>query len=247
MLIDFYIVVHNINLINFFEDTEKYKDLVNYKYLLVGKHETDYSNNKIIQCDKLPDNIEDKNYYLAYTGWYALANNLTETNTQYICFLEYDTDVMPEFNLSKLEDTVRQKDLDCCGLTYMPLHDGIFVNTQFTHKTLSYLKDQNIREIKPNNHNWMTTNNMFFKKDFLKKYFSDTFTKNFLIFLDNDPMSGHFLERFLSIYCFINNIQFDIIEQSGLVHRGLDSHRTQNIFNTNRGYEQFKAINKISD
>jgi hypothetical protein len=60
-------------------------------------------------------------------------------------------------------------------------------------------------------------------------------------------MSGHFLERFLSIYCFINNIQFDIIEQSGLVHRGLDSHRTQNIFNTNRGYEQFKAINKISD
>lgn len=247
MQIDFYIVVHSINLINFFEETEKYKDLVNYKYLLVGKHHTNYNNNKIIQCDRLLENKEDFNHYLAYTGWYALAKNLPTSSSDYICFLEYDTDVMPGFNLENLQNYIYSKNLKCYGLTYMPLHDGIFVNTQFTHKTLSYLKQRNIKEIKPNNHNWITTNNMFFNKQFLVDYFNDPFTTDFLNYLNNDPMSGHFLERFLSIYCFINNITFDIIDNNILVHRGLDSHKTQNIFNTERGYEQFKAINKISD
>ena len=245
--INFYIVVHSIGIIDFFEKTKKYEKLVNYKYLLVGNHEDNYSSEKIIQCNKLPDNIEHNRYYLAYTGWYALANNFKDIDSEFICLLEYDTDVMPDFDLETFTKAVYSKSLNCCGLTYMPLHDGIFVNTQFTHKTLSYLKSKDIKEIKPTNSNWMTTNNMIFKTDFFYQYFEDTFIKEFLTYLENDTMSGHFLERILSIYCFIKGIKFDIIENSGLQHRGLDSHETQNIYHSNRGYEQFKATNQISD
>ena len=245
--INFFIVVHSIGIINFFEETKKYEKLINYKYLLVGNSDIDYTSDKIIQCNKLEDNIEHNKNYLAYTGWYALAKNFKDIDSEFICLLEYDTDIMPSFNLKTFTESILSKNLNCCGLTQMPLHDGIFVNTQFTHKTLEYLKEKNIREIKPTNSNWMTTNNMIFKTSFFYEYFKDSFIENFLLYLDNHPMSGHFLERILSIYCFLNGMQFDIIEDSGLKHRGLDSHETQNIYNSNRGYEQFKTINKISD
>jgi hypothetical protein len=245
--INFYIVVHSIGIINFFEETKKYEKLSNYKYLLVGTPDKDYSTDKIIQCNRLRDNIEHNNNYLAYTGWYALANNFKSIDSEYVCLLEYDTDIMPEFDLDRFTNAVVNKSLNCCGLTYMPLHDGIFVNTQFTYKTLEYLREKNIKEIKPTNTNWMTTNNMIFKTEFFYQYFKDPFIQEFLTYLNNDAMSGHFLERILSIYCFLQGIKFDIVEDSGLKHRGLDSHETQNIYNSNRGYEQFKTVNKISD
>jgi hypothetical protein len=245
--ISFYIVVHSPAIINFFETSKKYEKLLNYKYLLVGNHEEDFSfNNKIIQCNKLTDNIEHNNYYLAYTGWYALAKNI-KVDTDFICFLEYDTDLLEDFNLDEFTRQIIDKNLNSCGLTYMPITAGIFETSQFTLKTLEYLRDNNIKEITPNNKNWMTTNNMIFKTSFLYEYFNDSFLLNFFKFLQNDKMSGHFLERFLSIFCFLKNIKFDIIEKSGLQHRGYDSHQTQNIYNSQRGYEQFKTVNKISE
>ena len=44
----------------------------------------------------------------------------------------------------------------------MALHDGIFVDTMFTHKTLLYLKETNTKELKLTNNSWMTTNNNIF-------------------------------------------------------------------------------------
>lgn len=246
MLIDFYIVVHSIDLINFFENTEKYKDLINYKYLLVGKHETDYSNNKIIQCDKLPDNIEDKNYYLAYTGWYALSKNIN-LNTDYICLLEYDTDIMKNFNLNSFKDYIISTNNECYGLTCGDIKSDIFNRTQFTDKMLDYLKSINVREIKPLTRKWITTNNIICKTKFFKEYINDSLITEFFIYLNNHTMSGHFLERILTVYCFLKQIPFNIFEKSGLQHRGLDSHKTQNVHSSHRGYEQFKIINKISN
>lgn len=246
MLIDFYIVVHSINLINFFEETKKYKDLINYKYLLVGKHETDYSSDSIIQCDRLPDNIEDKNYYLAYTGWYALARNIN-INSNYICLLEYDTDIMEDFNLNNFKDYIKNTNSECYGLTCGDIKSDIFNRTQFTDKMLDYLKSIDIREIKPNTTKWITTNNIICKPEFFKTYINDSLILGFLEYLDNHIMSGHFLERVLTVYCFLKQITFNIFEQSGLQHRGLDSHKTQNIHSSHRGYEQFKVTNKISD
>ena len=35
--------------------------------------------------------------------------------------------------------------------------------------------------------------------------------EEFMNFLNNDKMSGHNLERYLTAYCFINNIEFSFI------------------------------------
>ena len=242
----FYIVAHNIALINHFESIRKYEKMTNYKYLLVGDHKENYGNDEIIQCNLLPDNIEKtSNNYLAYTAWYAVAKNANLTsNYDYICFLEYDTDVDENFDEDVFVKAFVNKNVNCCGLSYMHTHSGIFQRTQFTSGLLDFLKSKDIRELKPNKEYWITTNNVIFSKHFLLSYFNDTLTVDLFEFLKNDKMSGHFLERYLSVYCFIRNISFDTIEGSGLVHRGLDSHSTQGIHSK---YEQFKVTNKISD
>lgn len=246
--IQFFIVIHNINIIDVFEKVGKYNKLPNYTYLLVGDIAEDYSSDKIIQCNKLNNNIEHKNNFLAYTGWYALVNN-TELlgNYEFTCLLEYDTDVEEYFNLDDILLQLNSIDINVWGITGMETHSGIFEKSHFTTGLFTYFKEKNIKELITNHKMWMTTNNMFFRTPFLRDYITDEFTTDFFTHIDNDKMSGHFLERFLSIYCFYKNIKFSILDKSGLVHRGYDSHSTQNIHSSDRGYKQFKTINNIHD
>lgn len=244
--IQFFIVVHSINIIEVFEKTKRYSKLPTYKYLLVGNIDEDYSSNIIIQCNKLDNNIENKNNFLAYTGWYALANNpelLGEC--EYTCLLEYDTDVTDYFNIDSIITSLDSIDINVWGITGMETCFGIFEKSHFTSGLFTYFKEKNIKELTISNKMWMTTNNMFFRTQFLKQYMTDKFTTDFFNHIDNDKMAGHFLERFLSIYCYYKNIKFGILANSGLVHRGYDSHSTQNIYSSTRGYEQFKLINNI--
>jgi hypothetical protein len=244
----FYIVVHSVGIIEHFEKTSKYSKLKNYKYLLVGDHSKDYSSEKIIQCNLLSTNLERYKYLLAYTGWYAVAHNEElYTNYDYLFLLEYDTDVDDNFDINSFLQKIENLNLDVCGLSQMPTHSGLLENSHFTTGLRSYLIETQNTNIRANNKNWITTNNMMFKVEFFKHYLNDKFTEQFIQHIKEDVMAGHYLERFLSIYCFIHSVKFDIIDDAGLTHRGLDSHETQNIYHSHRGYEQFKAINKISD
>jgi len=246
--IQFFIVVHNINIINAFERAGKYSKLPNYTYLLVGDAVDDYSSDKIIQCNKLPNNIEHKNNFLAYTGWYALVNNVgLMKDYEFTCLLEYDTDVEEVFNADSISQRLDDANISVWGITGMETHSGIFEKSHFTTGLFTYFKEKNIKELTTNNKVWMTTNNMFFRTQFLRDYITDEFTIDFFNHIDNDKMSGHFLERFLSVYCFYRNINFSILDKSGLIHRGYDSHSTQSIHSSNRGYIQFKTINNIYD
>lgn len=244
----FLIVVHSKEIIDVFEKHNRYAKLQNYKYLLVGNHNTNYNSEKIIQCNTLPINIEDRANFLAYTGWYAAAHNESIIQDyEYICFLEYDTEVDVNFSLEYFTEIVFSKQLQCYGINLMDNINVLFEKSQFTDKLLQFLYHNNYKEIKPNNYNWIVTNNVVFKKSFLSDYFRDPLTQAFFNYLENDKMSGHFLERYLSVYCFIKNIMFDTIQGNNLIHRGYDSHNTQNIYSSQRGYEQFKIANKISN
>jgi len=246
--IQFFIVIHNISIIDVFERSGKYSKLPNYTYLLVGNTDKDYSSDKIIQCNKLTNNIEQKNNFLAYTGWYALVNNAELLGDyEFTCLLEYDTDVEEYFNLDDILLRLNNTDVSVWGITGMETHSGIFEKSHFTTGLFTYFKEKNIKEITTNNKMWMTTNNMFFRTDFLRDYITDKFTTDFFNHIDNDKMSGHFLERFLSIYCYYRNVKFNILDNSGLIHRGYDSHSTQNIYHSDRGYKQFKNIINIHD
>lgn len=244
----FLIVVHNKSIIDVFESNNRYSKLKNYKYLLVGNHSVIFNSEKIIQCNTLPNNIEDRSNYLAYTGWYAAAHNPSLLQDyEYICFLEYDTDVDSDFSLEYFTNNVFTKQLNCYGINLMDNINVLFERSPFTTKLIQFLIKNGYNEIKPNNNNWIVTNNVVFKTNFLLDYFNDELTISFLEYLQNDKMSGHFLERFLSVFCFLKNIQFDTILNNNLTHRGYDSHNTQNIYSSSRGYEQFKAANQISN
>ena len=242
----FYIVVHDINLINLFENTKKYSILQNYKYLLVGNHEKDYTSENIIQCNKLNNNIEEQNNYLAYTAWYALVKNIT-IKEDYICLLEYDTDITNKFNYDNLILQLEKKDVNVYGFFNLDTTIGFLTNDIFSNKLIHFLKLKNIREIRPNNKKWIVTNNSIFKNSFLKEFIEDSFTQELFKYFNNDKMSGHYLERYLSVYCFIKDKIFSMIDGEMFIHRALDSHNTQNRKFGSEGYEKFKTANKISD
>ena len=136
----FLIVIHNKKIIDLFESNNKYSKLPNYKYLLVGNQITDYSNEKIIQCNRLPYNIEDKQHYLAYTGWYAAAKN-TEIleNYDYICFLEYDTDFDDNFSVENFTNFVYREQKKCYGIASLDTKIGFLQNSIFSEKLVSLI------------------------------------------------------------------------------------------------------------
>jgi hypothetical protein len=242
---EYYIVVHNPAIIEFFEKAEKYKTLKNYKYLLVKNYKTDFSNDHIIQCNKQANNIEHCNHCTAYTAWFAAAaNNLVSRNSKYVCFLEYDTDLRDIEKFAEMEKNVLNGDKDVVGFFPLGIEHDFLTKTIFSEKLLDYLKQNNIRQIVPNNNFWSTTNNFYFKSDFFYKFMLDPFTLKFMNFLNNDKMSGHNLERYLTAYCFINNIEFSFINPVCFVHKALDSHNTQGRAHE---YEKFKTLNQISD
>lgn len=241
----FYIVIHNIDLILFFEKQKKYEKLRNYKYLLVGNHEQNFTNDKIIQCNKLEDNIESCNNYLAYTAWYIASK--IDNNHRYVCLLEYDSELTDSFNYDEFLKQISESDCGIFGFYSLPTTNSFLNNDIFSNRLISFLRERRIKELRVNNKKWIVTNNVVFKRDELINLFNDDLMLDFFEYLKNDKMSGHFLERFLTVYCFYKNIRYDFIEGDMLIHRALDSHNTQNRKFGNEGYEQFKAINKISN
>jgi len=240
----FAIVVHDSSIIELFERTNKYKHLSNYIYLLVGRHEIDYSSKKIIQCNKLANNIEDKNNYLAYTAWYAAAYNDILADYDYVFFLEYDTIFTDSTLVEEMIQNIFDEDKNVYGTDPFCTTSCFLDNSVFNSLLVKFLIQSNITRLPAKGKQWMATNNMAFKTSFLQEFFQDEFTSSFLSFLNNDRMSGHNLERFLSVYCFLKNKPFGFINPHCLKHEALDSHNTQG---RNNEYEEFKVINKISN
>lgn len=224
------IVVHDPKIIQFFETNNKYKALKNYTYILVGNHEDDLSSEKIIQCNKFENNIEDQKNLLAYTAWYLLANNihLIPNNFDYVCLLEYDAEFLNEEDVEKFENYVYLNKRVVYGIDKIFVKDCFLERSKFSSLLENFLIHKGFKEIKANNKYWIVSNNVVFNKIFLKEYINDPLTKEFFSFLKNDKMSGHNLERFLTIYCFLKNINFNFVEPKLFDHVALDSHSTQN-------------------
>ena len=225
----FSIVVHDPKIINFLESERKYKCLPNYIYILVGNHSLDYSSEKIIQCDRYSTNIESQKNFLAYTAWWFLANNvhLIPEECEYLCLLEYDVDIINENDVDGFINYIISNNKNVYGIDKINVTDCFLNKSIFCEIILSFLKEKGIKELKTNNNHWIVSNNVIFKKDFFVDYLTNDLTKEFFIFLKNDPMSGHNLERFLSVYCFMNNISFDFVNPKLFDHKSLDSHDTQ--------------------
>lgn len=213
------IVVHNPKIISYFESIKKYEILKNYKYVLVGNHDQDYSDDKIIQCDILPDNIEHLNNYLAYTGWWAIVKNcLDDIDSKYIFFLEYDTNIVNPDSFDEMEDKIISGEFPILGIASLPT-TVCFVNDEyFLSKKFNYTQ---------NNSTWMVTNNILFEKEFLKTFITSEELEYAFSVLQNGVGVGHDLERFTTLYCIKNNIPYSVISPCCFDHVAMDSHSTQ--------------------
>lgn len=214
------IVVHSKGIIDFFEREGKYKG-IDYRYLLVGIHEEDFSNEKIIQCDRLTDNIEKYRYALAYTGWWAFVKNcIQDYDHEYFVCLEYDSNIAYD-KLNYVEECL-DRNSPIYGAAKMP------TSVCFGPENIvEFLRDKSDPfQIKDY---WIASNNVIFRRDFLISFINDPILKDFIVHLNNAPATGHVLERYTSVYCYMRDIPIDFIE--GVYdHVALDSHNTQNSY-----------------
>jgi hypothetical protein len=234
----YYIFVHDPEIINLLEERGEFKHLNNYQYVLLTNKEFNIDQDNIIISKNYKLNIEDHKNYLQFTGWYCLgANKIPKTD--YITLLEYDVRVNDDLD-TRINNAINDTKLDCYGYACLPKTNSFLNNDVFSNGLIDYLRTQNIsaQDIISDDHNpqWIVTSNVTIKTDvFLKLVRSNLFV-NLLNYLSNTKMSGHFLERFITVFLTLKTYSYGFIENC-VTHYAVDSHNTQN---RNFVYQKFK-------
>lgn len=234
----YYIFVHDIDIIDILEQRQEFKVLGNYQYVLLSKKNFNVTRTNIIVSKDYELNIENNNNYLQFTGWYCLgANKIPKTD--YITLLEYDVRVNSNIN-ETIDAVINDTNLDCYGFSNLPKTNSFLNNDVFSAGLVDYMHHKNINpeHIISSDHNkdWIVTSNVTIKTDvFLKLVRSELFI-NFLNFLKNNKYSGHYLERFITVFLTQNKHSYGFISDC-VTHYAADSHNTQN---RNYVYQKFK-------
>lgn len=217
----YYIIVHDIKIVNHFEKIGKYKPLKNYKYILVGDQLEDHSRDNVVQANLLDNNIEHWKNYLAYTGWWAVGKNLLdEIEEDYIFFLEYDSDLLEDNLFREMEDNIINSDSDIFAISSLP------TSVCFVNKNDEWVKLTGYDHAEW----WMVSNNICFRKDKFKQFIDDPILLDVFNILDNGVGTGHALERYTTLYFSSKGIKYDLISPVCITHDAFDSHNTQGMF-----------------
>jgi hypothetical protein len=226
-----FIFCHNWEIIDFYEKNIFInKSPINYKYVLLGeKHKAEdnkYDNKVIISC-LLPINIESNKNYLQWCGWYSLVKNNLIEEYDYIYLFEYDVKLSDEFyNIFNNMNP----DYDVHGFFKLDKNRYYLSYDYFSDGLCDYLENNNINVnnlININQSNWIQTSNIAIKPTILEKFINDVHFNNLLEENKNNRLIGHYLERFITVFLDINNINYSFNENI-LKHLFFDSHQTQN-------------------
>jgi len=227
-----FIFVHKQDIILEYKNINKFKDLPQVKYVLVGKN--DYSEvdsmEDVIICQKYNNNIEDYPKFTSYTGWYLLwKNNLI--NTDYVNLFEYDVNVKP--NISVLFSKIQNSNLDFIGYLPMSIQEPCYLKDRiWTEKMINSIKNHYSVDMdsffktyisKNPNSTWSSTSNSTFSKKSFDKYM-DWFEKIFED-LKTFEFPGHSHERSISFFYLLNSLKVAIFP-GFIEHFQLNSHNT---------------------
>ena len=232
-----FIFAHNQKIILEYKKNEKFKNLPEVKYVLVGKNSYDLVDNMedVIIAQKFDNNIEDYPRFTSYTGWYILwKNNFIKTD--YINLFEYDINVKP--NMTGLFTKIQKSDFDFIGYLPMSIKEPCYLlDRRWTNDMIeSIKKNYNLDMdnfftmfIKNNpNSNWSSTSNSTFTKEHFEKYMC--WFENIFVDLKNSEFPGHAHERSISFYYFLNKLKVAIFP--GFIdHFQLNSHETSPLEN----------------
>jgi len=241
----FYIFVHDIKIVEFLETKKKFASLKNYTYVLLTANEFDVSKfSNVIVAKNCKQHIEKFNNYLQFTGWFCLvANKLVDTD--YVTLLEYDVNI-EENALDIINQEITKDRLKCYSYARLPKTNSFLNNDIFSEGLVNFCKLHNIDPTaiisSKLNNDWIVTSNVTFNsKTFSSLVKSDLFIK-FLNFLKNNKYSGHWLERFTTLFLTLNNIPYRCLEQEGkgiITHLAIDSHNTQG---RHELYKQYQTL-----
>ena len=229
----YFIFVHNLELISYLEDTVKFSHLNNYQYVLLSTNEFNITDPKVIVAKDQPRNIESFNNYLQWTGWFCLiANNLIDTD--YVTLIEYDVDVSMHAD-EYISAAMHAPEIDCYGYAELPKTNSFLNNDKFSSGLNSYLTSLNISPVsiieRTDNPMWIVTSNVTIKSDILKSLVKSDIFIGLLNYLKNTKLSGHFLERFTTVFLTLNNNTYKTLTSSTesdiIKHHAIDSHNTQ--------------------
>lgn len=166
---------------------------------------------KVVICNKLPNNIENLNtQLLQYTAWYAaINNNLIDSDTTHIAFLEYDITWDKEAKIKR--DKLFQTH-EVIGTRNMPL-------SRFFTKPADYfdiIKDcikQCIfpKDIRYNTRYWLVNTMYFMEINRFKHYFDwceNTVDVQSWFFKEH---AANNIERLFTVYAAIHKIKWAVL------------------------------------
>lgn len=225
-----FIFVHDQKIIKSYEDSNKFSNIGDYKYVFLGSGDIDMltTYNNIIIARDLNFNIENHTKMCAYSGWYVLYKNKLVTS-KIVNLFEYDI-VLSNDYIIKLTKTIKN-DIDFYGYKPLSIDINFLDNPNWSGKLNEYFTDLQ-RKVKnkcigKEIELWSTTSNVTMTNDFFYKYMSDS--EELFFWMKEFDSAGHELERYLSVYQILKNSNVKYIENV-LTHYQLDSHKTQGIF-----------------
>jgi hypothetical protein len=174
------------------------------------------TNYRIIIARNLKYNIEEQNDLLTFTAWYAIIKNNLFREYEYLCILEYDVVMLPEFQESLYERCLRNED-DI--ISFLPTYDFFFWDIK-THVLKFFLKIKNVdfQEIG----RWYCTSNHCMKRyvlcDFVDWYYPDL---SIIKKLDPKQISWYHERLFAS---YVHDKKYSVYEVEGLIHDMTNSH-----------------------
>jgi hypothetical protein len=227
-----FIFAHNQDIILNFKKINKFSELPNLKYVLVGQNSYNLVENidDVIIAQKFENNIEEYPKFTSFTGWYLLwKNNLI--NTDYVNLFEYDINIKP--NINSLFTKIQKSNFDFVG--YLPMRlqepcyliDKVWTESMILSIQKNYLVNmndffKNHISKNPNGH-WSSTSNSTFSFESFNNYMS-WFEKIFED-LKTFEYPGHAHERSISFFYFLNNLKVAIFPNF-IEHFQLNSHNT---------------------
>lgn len=239
-----FIFVHDQKIVNDFIKSNKFNQISNLKYVFLGDGDTSEieKNSSVIISKNLPLNIENFPKLTSFTGWYSMWKNKLY-NSDYINLFEYDINLSHNF-LDEQKKTFGVYDI----IGYIPfnVHNAAFIE----HRPWSnYLAEEIKRNYNVDIFNFISnlpkdkecsmTSNHTLSKNIFEQYMM--WMEPMIDKIKLSELSGHQVERSISLFYLINNITYKVIPNV-LNHFQFNSHQTQSIPKTKFVNEYHKLL-----
>lgn len=232
-LCETFIFCHDQKIIKDYENSGKFKNLKKYKYVFLGKGETNEIENieNLIIARNYEHNLEEYPNMNAYTGWYCLWKNKLIT-TPYVNLFEYDVILNP--NIEQKIDKFMVEGHDFIGYVPFSCSNYHFIdNKMWVEELFENIKkvykvnlERTIRITLKQNPSmmWSSTSNCTVSTSFFEKYMKwfEPLANN----IKSSRTAGHAHERSTTFFSLMYKIK-QTLTQGLLKHFQMNSHKTQ--------------------